>query len=809
MPKYEKEFLQATTIRVHLSSYDLTIAAVYCPPRHNIKKDEFDDFFSTLGPKFIAGGDYNSKHTSYGSRLITPKGRQLVSLAEEKSYSFLTTGTPTYWPTDANKIPDLLDFFVTNGISPTNMDISSSYDLSSDHSPIIATVSSFIIYRNRITRLHNSRTNWENYRMKVDYTITSDMSLKTPEDIEIAVTNFNNIITKAIEEATPNITLPTKNFNISEEIKELIALKRRARAIWHQTHSPADKNKLNRATNRLKSKIKEAKEISFHNYVSNLKRSDNSIWKPIKNRKKPTSHIPPVRNQASGSMQWARTNDEKAKLFAEHLTNVFTPNDDNINNEIELELQQTPSSARLINPFKIFELQDEIKRLNVKKAAGVDKITPKMIKELPEKGVILLRNIFNAIIRLNYWPKQFKTAEIIVIPKPGKDPNCITSYRPISLLPVVSKILERLILGRIINDPNTEEWIPQHQFGFRPEHSTVQQVHRVAQEVNKALEGKKYCTAAFLDVSQAFDKVWHSGLLYKIKKLLPTTYFNLLRSYLTGRQSRVRVNDNTSDYFPITSGVPQGSVLGPLLYLLYTADFPTHRDTTTGTFADDAAILASHEDPVVASQMLQNHLTEIQKWSSKWKIKINETKSVQVNFSLKKEQCPRVHLNNTELPESSTTKYLGIHLDKRLTWKQHIIKKRKQIDIKVKELNWLIGRRSKLSLENKLLIYKTIIIPIWSYGIELWGCSSKSNISIIQRSQSKLLRMITNAPWYVTNETLHTDLKVPYVSAVIQDRSSKHHSKLESHPNAILQPLTEPQTNRRLKRNWPEDLKGS
>jgi hypothetical protein len=114
---------------------------------------------------------------------------------------------------------------------------------------------------------------------------------------------------------------------------------------------------------------------------------------------------------------------------------------------------------------------------------------------------------------------------------------------------------------------------------------------------------------------------------------------------------------------------------------------------------------------------------------------INETKSTQVNFSLGREQCPAIFLNNIQIPASPSTKYLGIYLDNNLTWKERIRKKRKQIDLKIKDMYWLIGRNSKLSLENKNLLYKTVIKPIWVYGEEILGCASKSNISIIQRRQ--------------------------------------------------------------------------
>jgi hypothetical protein len=140
-----------------------------------------------------------------------------------------------------------------------------------------------------------------------------------------------------------------------------------------------------------------------------------------------------------------------------------------------------------------------------------------------------------------------------------------------------------------------------------------------------------------------------------------------------------------------------------------------------------------------------------------------------------------------------------MNIDSKLTWKKHIAKKRKQINITIKQLNWLLGRKSNLAIENKLLIYKTTIIPIWTYGLELWGCASKSNISVIQRSQSKILKMIVDAPCYVSNATLHADLGISYVHEVIHQKCNKHHTALETHGNPLLKTLLVREENRRLK----------
>jgi hypothetical protein len=128
------------------------------------------------------------------------------------------------------------------------------------------------------------------------------------------------------------------------------------------------------------------------------------------------------------------------------------------------------------------------------------------------------------------------------------------------------------------------------------------------------------------------------------------------------------------------------------------------------------------------------------------------------------------------------------------------------MDLRHKELCWLLGRTSHLSVENKLLLYKSIITAIWTYGIELWGCACKSNIAVRQRCQSKNLRATVDTPWYVTNDMIHKDLGIPTVHEVIPDRSVKHRTKLEPHSNPLLQTLPRDNFVRRLKRWWPADL---
>lgn len=789
LPSYRHNHIQSTSIVIEDWSGPLTVSAIYSPPRHNISNQQFTDFFNTLGGRFIVGGDYNAKHTLWGSRMNNPRGRQLLTSINNNSLQYVSTGEPTYWPTDQQKVPDLLDFFVIKGISQTYIQIESSLDLSSDHSPIILTISSSVIKKEPPFSLSNNNTDWNHFRKLINENLSLKMSLKTTEEIETAVENFNSALQECALQASPHQKIKAVcQMSYPLYIKKKIAEKRRLRRIWQNSRSPVDKTNFNRAAQELKRLLRNLKNEWFNDFASGLspkEDSNYSLWKITKRLNQPRPTIPPIL-LPDGS--WARNNQEKSEAFADHLSNVFKPNPTAHVNDKEIQdLLNSPSQLSLpIHPFKISEVINVIKtELKPFKAPGYDLITGKMLKELPKKAFMFLTFIFNAILRIEHFPAQWKVSDIIMVAKPGKPVHEVTSYRPISLLPIASKVMEKLLLKRLQNIIHLNNMIPSHQFGFRQKHSTIEQVHRVVSVIKEDLESKKFCSAAFLDVGQAFDKVWHDGLLYKIKLNFPHTYFNVLRSYLSNRFFRVKLEDSYTHLHKIDAGVPQGSVLGPILYTLFTADIPVSPDITLATFADDTAVLASHLNPITASRLLQTELDYLTNWLKTWRIKVNETKSTHVTFTMKQDTCPPVSLNNVFLPQATEVKYLGIHLDRRLTWRSHIWNKRLSLNLKFRKLSWLLNKKSQLSTKNKLLVYKVVLKPVWTYGIQLWGTACDSNINILQRFQSKVLRNILRAPWYVNNNVLHRDTNIPSVREEITRFSLKYQLKLGNHPNHL------------------------
>lgn len=805
--KYSSYEIQATTITVAMTNQLLSLTSIYCPPRYAIEADQFVELLTQQRHSFIIGGDFNAKHTHWGSRLITTKGRALYEAAQKCNCDFISTGRPTYWPTDPKKLPDLIDFFIIRNISKHFIKVEGGLHLSSDHSPIYLTVSDQVIIKENNPTLVNKYTDWNHFKNILEANINLSVPLKTIDQLEEEVDKLTRDIQNAAWSSTPEIRRKTAGMNYPKEIKELLAVKRKLRRRWHQTRAPQDKTALNRITQHLRNEIRVIKNESVNTFLSELtddKSTEYSLWRATKCLKKSISHIPSIK-KTNG--QWARSNQEKAETFANYLVSIFQSNE---NQSCDLDCVNVIQTDSAIPFVTTKEVRDEINKIKMKKAPGYDLVTGELLKQLPIRAMIKLTNVFNAMIRLKHFPSLWKVAEIIMIPKPGKEPQEVTSYRPISLLPIMAKLFEKLFLKRLSIIIHSSNLIPSHQFGFRNQHSTIDQIHRITDVIEKSFENGKICSVVFLDVEKAFDKVWHAGLIKKLQNLLPQGHSMLLKSYLSHRFFRVKQEEAYSDLKEIKAGVPQGSVLGPLLYLLYTRDIPTPRlpDTYIATFADDTAVLSVGDTIEQSTGKLQEEIDYINSWAQTWCIKLNESKSVHVNYTNKKiHNHIYIIVNGTVIPHSNSAKYLGMTLDAKLRWKEHVKKKYNELNIRLRKMYWLLGRKSTLSLHNKLKLYKQVLKPIWTYGIQLWGCARNANRQIIQRFQNRTLRMIANAPWYVRNCDLHRDLKVTTVAEEIKKCAQSHERRLKIHINEeACKLLNNDELHRRLKRTKPFEL---
>ncbi|GFS93349.1 RNA-directed DNA polymerase from mobile element jockey [Trichonephila clavipes] len=263
-----------------------------------------------------------------------------------------------------------------------------------------------------------------------------------------------------------------------------------------------------------------------------------------------------------------------------------------------------------------------------------------------------MTNIINNILKVGYFPQIRKTASVIPILKPGKDSTLPDSFCPISLLPVLSEITEKVIQKRLCQHLNDNDILIPQQHSFRAGLSTSHHLLRVVEYIKTGFQNRKSTGAVFLDIQKAFDRVWHVGLLYKLIQInTPPHLIQLIFSFLTNRSFAVKVNSIHSTNRRINAGTPQGSSISPILFNTYVNDIPRTNQSTICTFADDTVILAQSNELQLVTHFLHKHIAKLEDWFSTWKIALNVAKTEAVFFShhIKKEP-PKLYLHNTHIP---------------------------------------------------------------------------------------------------------------------------------------------------------------
>lgn len=416
-----------------------------------------------------------------------------------------------------------------------------------------------------------------------------------------------------------------------------------------------------------------------------------------------------------------------------------------------------------------------------------------------------LTNILNSILRLNYFPSSWTHAHVIQIPKPGKDLTFPQNYRPISLLSSISKIAEKTILTRLNDEIIKSEKIPHEQFGFREGHDTTMQLTRVTEKITKNFNNKNMTGMICFDIEKAFDKVWHPGLIAKLcKAKINFRLINLISSFLKNRTFQVKLNDVLSNKRICRAGVPQGAVLSPTLFNIFTHDIPKHPKTELALFADDAAIITTSKSTKLLANNLQNHTDLLLEYDSKWGIKINPAKTQAIIFTKKHHTHPetQVKIDNIPINWKNTVKYLGLTLDSKLTFKKHLIETSKKGRGLLKQLYPLLNSNT-MNLTNKRLLYTSLIRPAITYGSPCWSIATRTNLKHIEVIQNKTLRMITKAPWFVRNTILQNDLNIPPLPDFTNKLNTDFNNRMNESLNPLINDTTDYDKNTRFRYKRP------
>lgn len=736
--------------KVFLNDFHLVIAGFYRPPNCDIFFDNLNEFLCTAGThckNILLAGDFNAPSVDWS----TDFPNALCAAAEPLTDIVLFHGLTQLvkQPTRALNILDL--FLVNDHVLKRNprVDI---FEGISDHR-----MASLTLELNFRLKPSKSQHLIPVYSHASDVDILDALDNEFSKFVCLSESHDGSVhslwcfFKKLVHNCIDNF-VPKKRKYVCETnpwmTRNLVRLGRKLKKVRKQhtvRPSKANSDKLTNLRRQLKNGILKAKDhyqnVSLKNF---LESSPDKFWRYLSPKKTHVSDI-----CVDGIMLTDKL--RIANALNEYFCSAFTSDDGKIPRISVLDATP-PISSLDINEAGVLSL---LLGIDVKKSPGVDEIPNAFLRRYAEWCAKYLCIIFNKSLSRAEIPHDWKHAKIIPIPK-SEDHSLLSSYRPISLLCTSSKLMEHIIFKHISVFIENNGLCDTRQHGFRRGMSTVTQLLETVHEIAATLDSQGQIDIIFLDFEKAFDRVSHQKLLLKLKPILKNDQLlQWTEAYLTNRRQTVVVDDAKSDSSDVRSGIPQGSVLGPLFFLLFINDIVQHIPVKIRLFADDC-ILYNEIHSEADQAILNSSLSVIATWCLEWQMSINLRKTVSMTITRKQKSLPFVYsINGHNLSSVTQYKYLGLVITSDLRWSNHVAHIKNKA---MKKLGYLRRTLAKSTSNIKLLAYKTFIRPLLEYATPVWGPYTQSNVSEIENIQRKAVRFIFNS------YRRHTS-----VSALLQD----------------------------------------
>lgn len=508
--------------------------------------------------------------------------------------------------------------------------------------------------------------------------------------------------------------------------------------------------------------LKHAERQYYHElmqiYRNNI-RNTWSILKEVINKKK--SMNKPSNFKINGKV----TSDRK--IVANGFNNFFVNIGNNLAKEIPSSLVDPTSYIKESNSYSIF-LQpvdcNEVHRIisSLKRAsAGYDGIHSEVVKMTCHAYLEPFTHVLNLSLTQGFFPDYLKVAKVVPLHKAG-DASTLNNYRPVSILPLFSKILERLMHSRLLNFINKHSILYDYQFGFRENHSTNMALTLLMDKVLSAMDKGEYAIGLFIDLQKAFDTVNHNILLNKLYKYgIRGTCFQWLSDYLCDRKQFVEFDNAVSDMKTITCGVPQGSILGPLLFILYINDIiNSSQKLFFVLFADDTTIVTQGKSLNDIIQMLNEELVKVRSWLNANRLSLNVAKTHFMIFRSRSKRLPQhfdVKLNDSSVDCVESTKFLGVIIDVNITWMEQINKVKGKVS---RGFGIVCKARKVFGVPTLITLYNSLILPHLIYCIEIWGMAADTYSNSLLTTQKKIVRIIMSKSSRTHSKPLFQGLKI-------------------------------------------------
>lgn len=605
-----------------------------------------------------------------------------------------------------------------------------------------------------------------NYKLYSKETLVSELEKQNlneildTNDVNIAYTNLITKISKAIDYfyTTPTnkkinkISVPRHPW-ISHSILKYIKLKADKYELTKKY--PQDESLLNsykKFANLVKNEIRKSKKEYFAAELEKVGNDPKAYWKVVKNALGIQSEKQEHPTQININNSTLSSKQEISNAFNEYFSKVGKDLADAIDSISAKQTDEDPlinmpppqRDSFFCTPISTAEIQTEIKNLDINKGPGWDRIGPRIVKDASDILAPILEYIFNKSILSGTFPEDMKTAIVTPIFKGGAAEN-ISNYRPISILPLFSKIFERLIYARMSSFVEKHCILNPRQFGFRSGISTIDALSLIASKIQSALNEGERSILLCIDIRKAFDSVKHLILTRKLAHYGFRGNFNdWITSYLSNRKQITRIGEVKSEDREVTYGVPQGSILGPLFFILFINDLPNIVEYgEIALFADDSGIVYSGSDLTCIFYHAQLDVNAIENWSRRNYLTLNLDKTHYLMISTpnsKKAVLPDLRISNTIIQPVESTRFLGVIFDQHLRWDIHIEQITKQISTYVGSLSVI---RHYIPFKTLKLIFDAFINSRLAYGIEIWGDTYQAHLKSLQVVQNRAIRFMT------------------------------------------------------------------
>lgn len=831
--------LEVTAVLVHTSQRPICVIAAY---RHATNRYHISHDLAIIAEvsernrwDVIIGGDFNAKHPSWHNHATCTQGRALHSWLEQNQIQHhLKLECPCVYTYRTIHTTSVLDFFITSDSLDiirnqysSNLDV---LDYDSDHRAVVLNVR----LAGRISKEEQQFTpnyhnvDWSHFKNQLD---TRIRLVQVPATRNMCATEIDNklveicgAIKSTMDEVIPRTSINKDNIcTLPPDILDLIRHKNQMRRRW-------ERRRLQPIATQLKSEIKLLSKIiderihltrntQFEQKLATIK-PGASMFRDIKQiGQTKAHHFPSSINDPATGLQTTDIKD-MCNILAANFEDVHKQNENlgdaaftsNVNTFVSEQLNivmprtifstRSPANPATFNAehhiVSIPMLVHLIKRSANKKSCGHDGIPNAVLRKLSTNCITKIATLFNQMYNIAHFPKAWKLAIVVPILKASKPAIDATSYRPISLLPCLSKLYERALKHVLDISCEDKQLIPKDQFGFMAGRSTTQALAVFKTDIAVKFNQRTPTIACAMDIEKAFDTVWQHGLIYK---MLNTFHFDhhlciCIHTYLQHRTFKVKLADQLSDQRTIVAGVPQGGVLSALLYIIYVADMPNPAPHPIPIrrlqYADDMIVYIATQHLALGQNRINAYIADIEKFYTTWKIRINPVKSEAIVFKgpnkLFNPAANRFHkhvaitISNRVLVPQTTLKYLGVIFSKDLRTVRHTDHIIKKVRTTMACLRPLLCKKRGLSTNIKLLCYKQLIRSQICHGFPSWSDTSSAQMERIRKIERACIRSCTNTyrgedRKHISNATLMQNANIQRIDRVLIEQTLKFFDK--------------------------------